>query len=333
MGFRIGKEPVKRKSIQTIPVQNENISPILNLFPEYSDLFLKTQKNLMTGNGSLPIDQRHYIAMMASSAHYCDTLVTLEKNSFLASGGDQTWLTNPHIVPNRIQRLKEVNRILAKTPWLLKPQQIKELTNGKGSLTVSEIVHALAIICNYHALSSFVLGTGISSHQDTSKMAQKIQNIKETGFYKENLNVRAQEFSWDEQGFSVMSAFYSDMASLFDDKMRAAKYLSSSFLAGYEEEKYVKYNQSIWYHVQAQHGIHRDDINNEEIQKVMDENLKMFINICSHGHINSSNILTKLGNDIGYSFKVFISIIVMEAKLQSELNYALEAVNKYMTFI
>jgi len=332
MGFRIRKEPVKNKSIPTLPVQNESISPILNLFPEYSALFVKTQKNLMAGNGSLPINQRHYIAMMASSAYNCETLANRERNSFLANGGDLTWLHSPHSVPNRIQKLKKVNIILAETPWLLKPEQIKDLTNGKGSWTVSEIVHALAIISNYHSLSTFVLGTGISSQQ-TSKSAPKMQNKKEPEFNKENANTQAQEFSWDEQGFSVMSAFYSDMASLFDDKMRAARHLSSLFLAGYEEEKYVKYNQSIWYHVQAQHGIHRDDINNEEIQEVMDENLKMFINICSNGHNTSSHIFTKLGNDLGYSFKVFISIIVMEAKLQSELNYALEAVNKYMIFI
>ena len=103
-----------------------------------------------------------------------------------------------------------------------------------------------------------------------------------------------------------------------------ARYLSPSFLAGYEEEKYVKYNQSIWYHVQTQHGIHRDDINNEEIQEVMDENLKRFITICSQGHNTSSYLLTKLRNEIGYSLKVFVSIVIMEAKLQSELNYALE---------
>jgi hypothetical protein len=329
MRVRLGKKPTKCQP--EISVQNETISPILNLFPEYSDLFLKTQKTLMSGNGSLPFDQRHYIAMIACKVYGCEELVSLEERSFLASGGDQAWLQDPDCIPERIQRLDEINNLLGETPWLVKSGHIKALTEYRGSWAVSEIVHALAIISNYHALSSFILGTGHSCKH--TKSFFKIHNKKCNGEKSDTFSFHSmesnQDFSWDEQGFSVMSAFYSDMAYLIDDRMRAGKYLS--FLAGFEEEKNVKFNESIWYEVQAHNGIHHDDIDKEEMQEVLDEKLKLFINICSQGHSTSPNLLSNLRTELGYSLRVFVSIIVMEAKLQSELNYALKAVNKYMT--
>ena len=36
------------------------------------------------------------------------------------------------------------------------------------------------------------------------------------------LNLVVQDFCWAEQGFSVMSPFYSELALLLDDKFRAA---------------------------------------------------------------------------------------------------------------
>jgi len=332
MGFRIGKKSINCQPSREKQVQHENISLILNLFPEYSDLFHKTHKMLMSGNGSLPFDQRHYIAVMACKVYSCETLISIEERSFLATGGDQAWLHDPEQVPARLKRLTEVNNLLAETPWLVKPHHIKSLTTGKGSWTVSEIVHALAIISNYHALSSFVLGTGQTNPKQRSATYKQInQNDLKTVILNQNEIKGKQEFCWDEQGFSVMSTFYSDMANLIDDKMRAAKYLSSSFLNEFEDDQYAKYNQSIWYHVQSLHGIQHDDFNNEDIQEVLNPNLKMFIHICSNGSNTSSKVLSNLGNELGYSLKVFVSIILMEAKLQSELNFALEAVIKNMT--
>ena len=125
MGFRLPKKSIKCQPISDIPVQNENITAILNLFPEYSDLFLKTHKTLMSGNGSLPTDHRHYISMMACTIFSCETLISIEERSFLASGGDQAWLHDPERVPAKLKRLSEVNNLLAETPWLVKPHHIK----------------------------------------------------------------------------------------------------------------------------------------------------------------------------------------------------------------
>jgi len=90
-------------------------------------------------------------------------------------------------------------------------------------------------------------------------------------------------------------------------------------------------NRSIWNHVQSLHGIHQDDYNHEETEEVLNGSIHKFVTVCCKGNSSSSRLLNKLGIDLGYSMKVFVSIIVMEAKLQSELVYALEAVIKHMT--
>ena len=101
-------------------------------------------------------------------------------------------------------------------------------------------------------------------------------------------------------------------------------------LTHFEEEKYAQYNRCIWYHVQSLHAIDYEDYNYQEITEVLSDDLKRFVSFCSRGTNYSVNDLMKLGNNLGYSLKVFVSIIVMEAKLQSELLFALEAVIKHM---
>ena len=45
-----------------------------------------------------------------------------------------------------------------------------------------------------------------------------------------------QEFSWDDQGFCVMSNFYSDIAVLLDDKFRLAHSLIDTMEENKEQE-------------------------------------------------------------------------------------------------
>ena len=44
----------------------QDITRVLNLFPEYHNLFNQTRVIMMSGDGSLPLQYRHFIAIMAS---------------------------------------------------------------------------------------------------------------------------------------------------------------------------------------------------------------------------------------------------------------------------
>ena len=70
---------------------------------------------------------------------------------------------------------------------------------------------------------------------------------KEESFGRELL---VQEFSWDDQGFCVMSNFYSDIAVLLDDKFRLAHSLVDTMEENKEQE--TIFRRAVWNYVQVQ---------------------------------------------------------------------------------
>lgn len=44
--------------------------------------------------------------------------------NFLSLGGNKSWLTSLESVPVKLQKLREINEILATDPWLLTPERI-----------------------------------------------------------------------------------------------------------------------------------------------------------------------------------------------------------------
>ena len=45
--------------------EQDSFTKILTLYPDYNKLFIQTQTILMSGDGSLPINYRHFIAVLA----------------------------------------------------------------------------------------------------------------------------------------------------------------------------------------------------------------------------------------------------------------------------
>ena len=90
----------------------------------------------------------------------CDALISQTIKSFLAVGGDMSWVKNIKTAPVKLQRLREMTEIFWKYPWKLTNHNIKvrlniaiaasnleetfqSLTVGKESWTLSEIVQAV----------------------------------------------------------------------------------------------------------------------------------------------------------------------------------------------
>eukprot|EP00092_Neocalanus_flemingeri_P002636 GFUD01002823.1.p1 GENE.GFUD01002823.1~~GFUD01002823.1.p1 ORF type:complete len:395 (+),score=49.65 GFUD01002823.1:48-1232(+) len=138
-------------------------------------------------------------------------------------------------------------------------------------------------------------------------------------------NIRIQDYCWDDQGFSVLSTFYTDIAMLFDDKFRSSKSLIS------KSEQNKKFVTAIWNFVQCIFGVHHDDYNYKEIDQVLDQNMKDFITSCCNKPSVSTQSIHKMGSKLQLMEKVHVSILVMEARLQSEMLFALKAVMKHMS--
>ena len=78
----------------------------------------------------------------------------------------------------------------------------------------------LAVIISHHqALASFGLGTGQERWRGREERGEADKPKQENRSHPQ-LAGRLTEFSWDEQGFSLMSSLYSDMANFIDEKLR-----------------------------------------------------------------------------------------------------------------
>ena len=93
--------------------------------------------------------------------------------------------------------------------------------NTKEKLNVVYLV----IICHYQSLACYIIGTGQGECLDVNQNHQDAEDVKNgTKDEQKKLEISHSwsltEFSWDEQGFSLMSSLYSDMAHHIDDKLR-----------------------------------------------------------------------------------------------------------------
>jgi len=61
----------------------------------------------------------------AAARHHCSYLVNIHSTEFLLQQGDEQWLKGVQYAPAKLQRLNEVNRILAHRPWLITTDHIQ----------------------------------------------------------------------------------------------------------------------------------------------------------------------------------------------------------------
>jgi sestrin len=144
----------------------DHVTQVMGYHPTYLDVFLRTQNFILRGDGPLPYDYRHFIAIMAAGRHQCSYLISLQKQEFLLQGGDHTWLKGLSRIPQKLRDLYEINKILAHRPWLLTKSHIEKLTKGKDSWSLAEVVHAIVLLAHFHCLSSFVFGCGVNEELD-----------------------------------------------------------------------------------------------------------------------------------------------------------------------
>ncbi|RLU24359.1 hypothetical protein DMN91_002447 [Ooceraea biroi] len=157
----------------------DHVSRIMASHPSYLEHFLRTQHFILRGDGPLPYDYRHFIAIMAAGRHQCSYLINLQKGEFLVQGGDPSWLQGLRSIPGKLQDLYEINKILAHRPWLLNKMHIEKLTKGDDNWSLAEVVHAIVLLAHFHSLSSFIFSCGIHEELDYLSGHRYVQNIQE----------------------------------------------------------------------------------------------------------------------------------------------------------
>lgn len=144
----------------------EHLIQLMGYHPKYLDCFLKTQQYILRGDGPLPTPYRHYIAIMAAGRHQCSYLINIQRTEFLLQGGDEKWLNGLEHIPAKLRNLYEINKLMAHRPWLINKSHIEKLTRGEDNWSLSELMQAVVILAQFHALCSFVYGCGINPEID-----------------------------------------------------------------------------------------------------------------------------------------------------------------------
>ena len=96
--------------------------------------------------------------------------------------------------------------------------------------------------------------------------SEGVKNLESKGEEDAGLGreLLVQEFSWDDQGFCVMSNFYSDIAVLLDDKFRLAHSLVDTMEENKEQE--AIFRRAVWNYVQVRHFVSFQHINLSVVQ-------------------------------------------------------------------
>uniref|UniRef100_A0A6Q2XPT9 Sestrin 3 n=1 Tax=Esox lucius TaxID=8010 RepID=A0A6Q2XPT9_ESOLU len=447
----------------------DHLTQVMGLHPHYLESFLRSQFYLLRMDGPLPLHCRHYIAIMAAARHQCSFLVSLHVREFYRMGVCLDWLKGLQYAPQRLRNLNEINKILAHRPWLITKEHIQNLVKtGEHSWSLAELVHAVVLLAHFHALASFVFGSGINPQVDAQNanafqpvyisncctcdlasdhhverdgcpsstspgatdsvseleaLMDRMKRLQEdreedeasqeemaTRFEKEkkesllvgsgdlwlllrkhqksqiwatfgcersddyvssNLIVtadfedevmptsrgsrfvedatfgyqdfarhgednpptfRAQDYSWEDHGFSLVNRLYSDIGLLLDDKFRTACDLTYYSLASHEDVDTTMLRRALFNYVHCMYGIRYDDYDYGEVNQLLERSLKVYIKtVTCYPERTTRRMYDSYWRQFHHSEKVHVNLLLMEARMQAELLYALRAITRYMT--
>ena len=161
---------------------------IMGTFPYYLEKHSQVVKILFEGDLSIPYVWRYYIAYMAAATHKCEYLMKLEK--FYCELFHKSWISAD--IPEKIQMLGNANVKLAHRPWEFSDKDLKELLTHWN---LNELILALTLMCQFHCLSGFIFGVGISECSDFPSSTYKEPANQSAKPNKTNLTAMLKNYS------------------------------------------------------------------------------------------------------------------------------------------
>ncbi|XP_029917905.1 sestrin-3 [Myripristis murdjan] len=134
---------------------------------------------------------------------------------------------------------------------------------------------------------------------------------------------RVQDYSWEDHGFSLVNRLYSDIGHLLDDRFRSVTTLPSSHSADLK--------RAIWNYIHCVLGIRYDDYDYGEVNQLLERDLKLYIKaVACFPDATKTSVCPLPWAPLKPSERIHVNLLIMEARLQAELLYALRAITQYM---
>ncbi|CAL8356533.1 unnamed protein product [Merluccius merluccius] len=134
---------------------------------------------------------------------------------------------------------------------------------------------------------------------------------------------RVQDYSWEDHGFSLVNRLYSDIGHLLDDRFRSVASLPSSHSPDLK--------RAIWNYIHCVLGIRYDDYDYGEVNQRLERDTKLYIKaVACFPDDTKAPVCPLPWASLKPSERIHVNLLIMEARLQAELLYALRAITQYM---
>ncbi|XP_030360140.1 sestrin-2 isoform X1 [Strigops habroptila] len=143
---------------------------------------------------------------------------------------------------------------------------------------------------------------------------------------------RAQDYTWEDHGYSLINRLYPDVGQLLDEKFQVVYNLTYNTIAMHCGVDTSMLRRAIWNYVHCVFGIRYDDYDYGEVNQLLERNLKIYIKtVACYPEKTTKRVYTQFWRHFKHSEKVHINLLLLEARMQAALLYALRAVTRYMT--
>jgi len=143
---------------------------------------------------------------------------------------------------------------------------------------------------------------------------------------------RVQDYSWDDHAFSLINRLYNDVGNLIDDKFRLTYHLTYYTMGSVKDVDTSRFRRAIWNYIQCMFGIRHDDYDYGEVNQLLERSLKTYIKtvVCFPERVTRKDYDNIL-KEFRHSEKIHVNLMLLEARVQAELLYALRAIMRHMT--
>uniref|UniRef100_A0A5F8GE30 Sestrin 1 n=1 Tax=Monodelphis domestica TaxID=13616 RepID=A0A5F8GE30_MONDO len=143
---------------------------------------------------------------------------------------------------------------------------------------------------------------------------------------------RVQDYCWEDHGYSLVNRLYPDVGQLIDEKFHIAYNLTYNTMAMHKDVDTSMLRRAIWNYIHCMFGIRYDDYDYGEINQLLDRSFKVYIKtvVCTPEKA-TKRMYDSFWRQFKHSEKVHVNLLLIEARMQAELLYALRAITRYMT--
>ncbi|KAF3833826.1 hypothetical protein F7725_025030 [Dissostichus mawsoni] len=89
--------------------------------------------------------------------------------------------------------------------------------------------------------------------------------------------MRAQDYSWEDHGFSLVNRLLPDMGQLLDEKFQVVRNLTYNRMAMHEDVDTHTLRKALWNYIHCLYGIRYDDYDYGSVNVLLERSLKVFV--------------------------------------------------------